>query len=449
MLVDRIRGLLDGFSDTPSLGLKAGITEYPGVMTAVQTYTDYYARNGFNKLNSIGQGSFSGERVTVDTALNHSVVFACLRMISEPCAMLPLSLMQAKNGQRRTATEHPMHSALHDEANAEETAMEFRETRTANCVLTGRGFARIVRRSGTGTAIELQALKPSQVETDRDKSGRLVYVVRNSMAASQTFTVETGKPQDIFDLRGLGWDGQNAYSVLSMARHSIGTALAAERNLGGFFANGGRLPSHVEMANKFKTKEDFDKFRADFEGIYRQSNRLPILENDIKLIIDGLSMVDAQMLETRQFTVSEICRWFNISPHMVADLSRATFSNIEQLALEFVKFTLGAWLTRWEQALRRCVLTPQEKAQGYYFRHNVNALLRGDFVSRMAGYASALQNGHKNVDEVRALEDENPLADGTGSGYHIQTNMGTLTPGGGIDPAIAHIAANAAAKGQK
>jgi HK97 family phage portal protein len=118
-----------------------------------------------------------------------------------------------------------------------------------------------------------------------------------------------------------------------------------------------------------------------------------------------------------------------VSPHLVGDLSRATFSNIEQLALEFVKMTLARWLTRWEQDFWRCVLTPEEKAQGYFLRHNVNALLRGDFQTRMAGYASALQNGHLNVDEVRDLEDLNPLPDGAGEHYHIQLNMQSLPPG--------------------
>jgi Trp operon repressor len=185
------------------------------------------------------------------------------------------------------------------------------------------------------------------------------------------------------------------------------------------------------MAQKFKTKEDFDRFRADWEMVYAVAHKAPILENDIKYKQIGISLKDSQLLETRLFSIHEICRWFGVPPHLVGDLSRATFSNIEQLALEFVKLTLSAWLTRWEQELWRCVLTPEEKNQNYLWRHNLNALLRGDFPSRMTGYATMLQNGIACQDEIRDLEDWNPIEDGIGTGYHIQLNMQTLPPDGG------------------
>jgi HK97 family phage portal protein len=137
----------------------------------------------------------------------------------------------------------------------------------------------------------------------------------------------------------------------------------------------------------------------------------------------GMSMRDAQMLESRQFSIAEICRWFSISPHLVGDLSRATFSNIEHLFLEFLQMTLNTWINRWEQEFWRCVLTDEEKGQGYQLRFKVDELLRGDFTTRMEGYASALQNGHMSIDEVRSLEGRNRLPNGTGSNYHVQLNM--------------------------
>jgi HK97 family phage portal protein len=140
-----------------------------------------------------------------------------------------------------------------------------------------------------------------------------------------------------------------------------------------------------------------------------------------------MNLKDSQMLESRQFTVQEICRWFQVSPHLVADLSHATFSNIENLAQQFVTFTLYGWLKRWEENLWRCVLTPKEQEQGYYFQHNLNALQRGNFQARMAGYSTALQNGFMSQNEVRNLEDLNPFEGG--DDYHIQLNMQTL-PGG-------------------
>jgi HK97 family phage portal protein len=178
------------------------------------------------------------------------------------------------------------------------------------------------------------------------------------------------------------------------------------------------------MARKFSKDTDFDKFRSDWEKVAAEPHKVPILENDMKMVKDGLSMVDAQMLETRLFDIHEICRWFLVSPHLVGDLSRATFSNIEQLALEFVKVTMQSWFNRWEQDLWRCVLTPEEKAGGYYFKHNVSGLLKGDFLTRMQGYAIQLQNGVVDPNEVRDEEDMNPFPGGDVK--HIQLNMQSI-----------------------
>jgi HK97 family phage portal protein len=251
--------------------------------------------------------------------------------------------------------------------------------------------------------------------------------VKDGNSPEKTYTVQRGKPHDLLHIRGLGWDGLRGYSVITMARQSIGTAISAERNVARFYANGGRVPYVLKMDKPFKNDQDFEKFRADWEKVYAEPHRAPMLENGMDYKQIGLNATDAQLLETRLFHIHEICRWFLVSPHLVGDLSRATFSNIEQLALEFVKMTLSAWLTRWEQELWRCVLTPEEKAAGYFWRHNLNALLRGDFQSRMSGYATMLQNGIASVNEVRDLEDWNPT-DG-GDDHHIQLNMQTL-PGG-------------------
>jgi HK97 family phage portal protein len=338
-------------------------------------------------------------------------------------------MLQRDGDDKQVADWHPMYTALHDAPNDEMSAMTFRETRTSHCLLQGNAYAQIIRRSGVGTAIELRPLLPGQVAIDREKTGeqRLVYIVKEGLNAEKTYTLQRGKPQDILHIKGLGDDGLHGYSVITMARQSVGTALSAERNVARFYAQGGRVPYVLEMASKFKSDSDFDKFRADWEQTYAEPHKAPILENGIQYKQIGLSASDAQLLETRLFHIHEICRWFLVSPHLVGDLSRATFSNIEQLALEFVKLTLSTWMTRWEQELWRCVLTPQEKQQGYFFKHNVNALLRGDFQSRMAGYSTMLQNGIASVNEIRDLEDWNPTAGG--DDHHIQLNMQSL-PGG-------------------
>lgn len=396
---------------------------------------DWYARNGYQNLYqmlSSGGPSWSGETVTIDSAQNHSVVWACERIISESIAFMPLSMMlqTAKGKFPANGGEvpvHPMYGALHNAPNDEMTSMGFRETLTAHCVMGGNCYAQIIRRSGTDVAYELQPLLPHQVMVDRNSRNRLVYVVKEGNAAEKSYTVERDQPHDILHVRGLANDGVRGYSVISIARQSIGTAQSAEKYAAKFYAAGGRTPWVMEMTQKFKTKQEGDEFTEDFRKFLAEQDNWHkgiILEPGMTYKNMGMSPEDSQFIETRQFEIPEICRWFLISPHMVGDLSRATFSNIEHLALQFVKMTLTAWITRWEQELWRCVLTPEEKSQGYYFKHNVNGLLRGDFASRMAGYATLLQNGIASINEVRDLEDWNAI-DG-GDDHHIQLNMQSL-----------------------
>lgn len=397
----------------------------------VNTGAEWLARNGFyglaEKWGGYGQ-TWSGKSVTDQSALNHSVVWACVRIISESVAFMPLNMMRDVRGEKNPAKAHPLYSALHNAPNDEMTTMSFRETLTGHLVMGGNCYAQIIRRSGTDEAFQLWPLMPESVKPDHEKKGkgRLVYVVKDGNAAEKTYTVKPGEPQDILHISGLGHDGTCGYGVIAMARHSIGTALALEEYAGRFFSNGGRQSGHIEAAQKFKDTEDMKRARADldkFTGNPDNIHKWPIFEPGLTFKPSSFSPQDSQFIETRQFTPADICRWFLISPHLVGDLSHATFSNIEHLALAFVKMTLTAWITRWEQNLWRCVLTPDEKAGGYYFKHNVNGLLRGDFASRMAGYSQMLQNGIDNIDEVRDLEDMNPLPGGIGKKHRVQLNM--------------------------
>ena len=386
----------------------------------------WYGRNGYNKIYGILSGglpAWSGEPVSTSTGLALSTVWACNKVISESVGFLPLNMMQESGAEKQPATYHPMYSALRNAPNCEITTQNFTELLTSHCVLGGNSYSRIVRRSGTGTAMELYPITPECVMPDRETTGqkRLVYVVKEANQPDKTYTVERGKPQDILHIRGLGWDGIRGYSVIAMARQSMGTALAQERNVANFYANGGRVPYVIYHPSHFQSDEDFDKFRADWEKTYSQPHKAPILEDGVKYEQIGLSAADAQLIESRIFTIPEICRWFNVSPTMVQDLSKATFSNIENLADQFVRFTLMPWLTRWEQELWRCVLTPEEQGQGYYFRHDLRALLRSEFAQRMAGYATMLQNGYATINEVRSDEGKNPIPGGDVP--HIQVNL--------------------------
>ncbi len=420
---DGIRDLRQGFgSDLISLGLKS--SDPFGFDTTLNL-----EQQKLNRLRGMlggGGPSWSGENVTESTAMSLSVVWACRRI-------MPLSLMREVNGEKNPAPKHPLFAAVHDAPNSEMSDMEWREFQTDQVVAGGNAFAHVVRRSGVGTAYGFEPIAPGCVRTDRDSLKRLVYLVKEGNEQEKPYTIIPGKPQDILHVRGLGSDGIWGYSVIGKARQSLGASQSAEKYASKFYAAGGRVPYVIEQANKFKTTEMFEQWRDDWNRFYGNSDnwhQAVVMEPGMVYKQIGLSPEDAQFLETRQYNIPEICRWFLISPHMVGDLSRATFSNIEHLALQFVKFTLTAWIKRWEKALWRCALTPDEQSQGYYFKHNVDGLLRGDFAARMAGHAVALQNGFANIDETRELEDRNALPNGAGKAYHIQLNQATV-PGTG------------------
>lgn len=397
----------------------------------------WYARNGYYGIyNALSGGlpAWSGEPVSTDTAMGLSTVWACNKVISESIGFLPLNMMRERGDIKELATGHPVYSALKYAPNDEITTQNFTELLTSHSVLQGNGYAKIARRSGTGVAVEFYPIQPQMVFPTREKTGqkRLVYVVREEHQPDTTYTVERGKPQDILHLRGLGWDGIQGYSVITMARQSLGTAIAQERNVANFYAKGGRIPYLLKHPNKFRDDKEYDKFAANWEKTYADPHKPPILEGGLDYMKIGLSAADAQLVESRQFTIPDICRWFSVFPTIVGDLSHATFANIESLVEQFARFTLMTHLTRWEQELWRCVLTPEEKRQGYFFRHDLSALLRADFLTRMQGYAAMLQMGKNNINEIRGMEGENPIPGGEEHFVQVNLapvqNMQTATP---------------------
>lgn len=421
-------------SEVLSLDLKQDVSASFST-TSIQWYRD----NGYPQIFEIlsaGFPSWSGETVSRESALKHPVVWACDGVVSGSVGFLPAKLMQRVGNEKREAVDHPLYNALKYAPNDEITSQLFRETLTSHTLFEGNAYAQIIRRSGrAATAIELRLLTPEMVTPDREKEGqrRVVYVVKEGNAAERVYTLRPGEPQDILHIRGRGWNGIEGYPVVKFAKNSIGSALAADKNAARFWAMGGRLPYVLQRDGHFRTEDDFNRFRRDWELVYSEPHRAPVLEDGIKYQQIGISNKDSQAVEAREKQISEICRWFDVSPHMVGDLSRATFSNIEHLALQFEKMTLTKHLVRWEEEFFRCVLTPAEKQQGYFLKHNLNALRRGDFLARMQGYSIMLQNGIASPNEVRDLEDWNPYEGG--DEHHVQINMGTVAPDGQIQPA--------------
>jgi HK97 family phage portal protein len=358
-----------------------------------------------------------------DIALQNSVVWACQRIIAETVASLPLHLLRRTPAGKEIAVDHPLYKVLHDEPNPQMSDFQFRETLTSHCLLWGNAFATKVTRPD-GVTIGLWPLDPKTVEIREDEPRKVRYI-HHASNGDITYT-----PDQIFHLAGLGFDGVRGYSVVTMARNTIALAQIQEEYASRFFASGGRRPYYLRKPTRFKNDQEFEQFRQRHEQSYSSPDafhRTMILEGDIEYHEIGMSLEDAQFLASREFSIPEICRWFRISPHLVGDLSRATFSNIEHLSIEFVQHTLMSWLVRWEKAINRQLLTGAEKGT-YFAKHNVAALLRGDFESRMKGYSIGIQNGVYSINEVRDLEDMNPVA--AGDGHYVPLNLQKIGGGG-------------------
>lgn len=385
----------------------------------------WYARNGYDGLYRLlggGDPSWSGMSVSESTALNCSTVWACVRVISDAVASLPLRLYRRSgpNGEDRVrATDHPLYSLLSELPNPDQTSLDWRSASHAHLMMWGNCFSQIIR-SSDGRIIELAPITPDRIAYDFDEYGRMVYKVANIKGA-----VETWDSSKIFHVRGLGFDGRWGYSVISHARNTIGLAMSQEKYGAKFFSSGGRVPYVLEHPGNWKNDEAAKQFRETWEAAYGGENwhKGVILTGGMKYAQIGLKPEDAQFLASRQFQVPDICRWFRVSPHLVGDLSRATFSNIEHLGIEFYTQTLYYWLRAWEQAITRCLLTKEER-KTYYAEFDTSAILRGDYKTRMEGYSIGRQNGWLSANDIRRMENMNPI-DG-GDVYTIQLNMQPL-----------------------
>jgi HK97 family phage portal protein len=357
--------------------------------------------------------------VNEHTALNLSAVWAAVTVISGTVASLPLLLYKRlPNGGKERFVDHPVYRMLHDEPNPEMTSMVFRETLQAHVLLWGNAYAEI-QRDQAGRPVALWPLSPQQVEPFRDKETRVLrYRVTNETGRQVIVDAER-----ILHVPGLGFDGIVGYSVVRKARESLGLALATETFGATFFGNGawpGLVAQHPGKLSDPAAKRLKDSLNEALQGPTRAHN-LIVTEEGIKVEKMGIPPDDAQFLETRKFQIVEIARWFNLPPHKLRDLERATFSNIEHQGIDFV-VDLRLWFVRWEQELNRKLIRPLER-KIQFVEHLVDGLLRGDSASRVAIYASGRQWGWLSADDIRERENLNPLPDGQGQIYLIPQNM--------------------------
>ena len=377
-------------------------------------------------------GSTSGKTVTERSAMQMTAVYSCVRILAEAIAGLPLHLYTYKeDGGKEKAIGHPLYLLLHDEPNPEMSSFVFRETLMTHLLLWGNAYAQIIR-NGKGEVVALYPLMPNRMTVDRDSSGQLFYSYQ--MNNSDAPTMKTGtvilKPSDVLHIPGLGFDGLVGYSPIAMAKNAIGLAIATEEYGAKVFANGATPGGLLEYPGTVKDPDRVrESWNKGFSGS-QNAGKVAILEEGMKYTPISIAPEQAQFLETRKFQINEIARIFRVPPHMVGDLEKSSFSNIEQQSLEFVKYTLDPWVVRWEQSLSRALFTPEEKKK-YFFKFNVEGLLRGDYQSRMNGYATARQNGWMSANDIRELEnlDRIPAEEG-GDLYLINGNMLPLVHAG-------------------
>lgn len=377
-------------------------------------------------------GSSAGKNVNERSAMQMTAVYSCVRILAEAVAGLPLHLYRYKeDGGKERAIDNNLYHLLHDEPNKEMSSFIFRETLMTHLLLWGNAYAQIIR-NGKGEVVALYPLMPNKMQVDRDDNGELYYIYTRSSDEAKTMEGVTVylRPRDVLHIPGLGFDGLVGYSPIAMAKNAIGLAIATEEYGAKFFANGAAPSGVLEHPGTIK---DPSRLRENWNSTFggsANSGKVAVLEEGMKYTPISISPEQAQFLETRKFQIDEIARIFRVPPHMVGDLEKSSFSNIEQQSLEFVKYTLDPWVIRWEQSLSRSLLNDDEKRK-YFFKFNLEGLLRGDYESRMSGYATARQNGWMSANDIRELEnlDKIPAEDG-GDLYLINGNMLPLNKAG-------------------
>lgn len=361
----------------------------------------------------------AGVYVDHDTALKFSAVFRAISYISQTIACLSWNVIR-ESGERKRRIDHPVSGLIKTRPNPEMSAFAFRETLIAWALAWGNGYAEI-ERNAYGNPVALWPISPDRVSVKRDKeTGQILYECTNYIGE----TVRIPR-DDVFHLHGLGFDGLAGYSVISLAARSIGLSMAAEQYGEDFFANG-TVPSGIAEHPQKLSKDAAERIKADIQANHKGAGKrfnVMVFEEGMTWKSIGLPPEDAQMLETRKFQVSDIARWFGLPPHKLADLERATFSNIEHQSIEVVNDALMPWIVRLEQEANYKLFSGRER--GVYTKLNVASLMRGDDQSRSQYYKVMREIGVYSTNDIRRLEDMDPVGP-EGDALILQLNQTTL-----------------------
>jgi len=359
-----------------------------------------------------------GSGITTTTAMQIVAVYAAVRIIAEGVAQIPIHVYRRlPNGGKERAVDYDLYRVLHDSGtpNPWQTAYEFKETVQGHATINGNGYA-YISRNPAGRVLELIPIQPSRVTPRQDANLTVSYDIANSAGKIITYPA-----RDIFHLRGLSNDGISGHNPVRLQMAALGLAKAAEAHGSKFFENMAR-PSGALTTDQKLSGEQMKSIKDSWDGGFSGENayKTAILDGGFKWLPFTMSNEEAQFLETRKFQIQEIARMFRVPPHMLADLDRATFSNIEEQSLEFVKYTLLPWLKRWEGAINK-TLIPESDRREYFAEFLIDGLLRGDFKTRVEGYASMINWGIMSPNEARERENMNPR-DG-GDAYLQPVNM--------------------------
>lgn len=359
-----------------------------------------------------GSASKTGIRVTWETALQASTALACDRVIAEGLAQVPLKLMRRKGEGAEPATDHPLYDVVSTAPNKWMTAFEWRETMGMHLACLNRSYAYINQaRSVRSRSIELLPLTPQQVRTERGNDFGPRYFVRFKDGEQEREVAA----KDILHLKGPSWNGWEGLDGVKLAREAIGLALATEEHGARLFKNGaivgGMLTTETTLTEpqRKELRESWEHAQVGLEKAYKTA----ILWGGLKWMPRAMQNDQAQWVEVRRFQVHEVCRFKRVLPIMVGEAEKtATYASSEQMFLAHVVHTMGPWYRRVEERLDLQLLDDEERKAGYFFKHNVNALMRGSHRDRAEFYRVLHGIGALNANEIRAFEEMNPYAEG-------------------------------------
>jgi len=365
--------------------------------------------------NLAGAQSLSGENVTEATALTYAAVWCAVNLYAGTVSTLPLHLLRKDGNKTLQAKEQRIYRVLHDEFNPYMTAENGRAVMMAHILTWGNCFAEKVY-NGMGELVELWPISPNRVTIDM-VDNQIAYRIQVDNERKTFFR------DRILHIPGLGFDGFQGYSVISMARKSLGLAMALDTFASLYFGNGthpGVIVKHPGPLSATGHANLKKSLTETYSGL-GQSHRLMLLEEGMDIVKVGIPNNDSQFIESRGFQVPEVARWFNLPPHKIKDLTRSSFNNIESEQISFVTDSVLPWLIRLEQNYALQTLTPIQKKQGYFFRHNVDGLLRGNAKDRSEYYRTMFNIGAMSQNDIREKENWDPI-DG-GDEYFIPLNM--------------------------